>query len=105
MSKKYGNDYEDEEDYEDDEDPLSGDYDFLDFGRTHYSEEKRKILEEIFEGKKDSRCEYLADEGHCQIIHQKENKDVDFPFQPNLRKLIIYCTEPLRSPMCKRYLG
>jgi|TARA_Y100000310_G_C20032253_1_gene512332 hypothetical protein len=116
MSKKYGRDsgdgdYDDGEDYEDDEHPLSGDYEFLNQediingnSENYYSEEKKKILEDILERDENSKCRYLADEGNCQIIHQKKNGDVGFPFQPNLKNLIIYCSEPLRAPSCKRYI-
>ena len=117
MSKKYGRDsgdgdYDDGEDYEDDEHPLSGDYEFLNqediieelLRRNHYSEERKKILEDLLERNENSKCRYLADEGHCQVMYQKKNGETDFPFQPNLKHLIIYCSEPLRTPSCERYI-
>jgi len=118
MSKKIWEDYEDGdedyydgEEYEDDEEPLSGNYDFLipenltkkDYLKNFYSEERGKILEDILGRSDKSKCEYLANEGYCRMIYEKKDEKTDFPFQPTLKNLIIYCTEPLRAQSCKRY--
>lgn len=112
MSKKILGDYDDGEEYEDDEDFFSGEYEFLNprdnlrgnSSESSYSEERKEMLDEILRRGKDSKCAYLSEEGHCRIIRKKRDESPDFPFQPILKNLIIYCTEPLRTPSCKRHI-